>query len=430
MRFFWSQAESTVRYGDGQRKRLGAGDINKKGDGKVKTISKAIILPIFFIILLASCNSFVYPPRTKPTDVMETAIIEARTSFIETQKAIPTATATITLTPTSRPTFTPTPNLATSLAYPTNWVPALATLDNRAVRCDDGYELELPELIDYMSNDIWSIFTCSPKPKDFKTMWTPGVVDYSKRYTKILKTDFSQSWVIWHKDFLWSNRPNAFLSARRWTQDGNFVYLVPAQSPSGDGFSPSDYFRDSNELYRLNLNSGNFEIVLPYVRYGYSYTLSPNGQYLAYSMPDEKKVVHIKDMSNNDEQQIVLKGDYALTGAFAWSVDNAKLLFASAVNGWKDGNAGISIFMLTINNLHLQPILLNDRRLLIPFPQWKDGEHKDITYWADKNLLYVWSLDNMSVEYFSELALDVQSGNIVVMTTPNPSLIGTSTPKP
>jgi hypothetical protein len=328
------------------------------------------------------------------------------------------------------PDSTPSPTMnspeATSLSYlATNWAPIYATLDKRTVKCDDGYQLELPEEVDKMSNEAWSIFTCSPVPKDHKTIWTPGVIDYSRRYTKLIKTDLSQSWIISHRDFSWSNRPNAYLSVRWWTHDGNYVYLVPAVSPSSSGFYAPGYFWDSSVLYRLNLISGEFETILPYAEKGYSFALSPNGQYLVYANPEEKKIVRIRDMISGDETYIELEENYVLTGAFVWKPDSTKLIFASAMNGWDKKNAGISIFKLSMKNMYVQTLLYNDRRLLIPFPQVKD---KNLYYWTNENLLNVRSLDYMSTEYFNELALDIQTGYIVVLATAMPRSVNTAPP--
>jgi hypothetical protein len=95
------------------------------------------------------------------------------------------------------------------------------------------------------------------------------------------------------------------------------------------------------------------------------------------------------------------------------------------MNGWDKKNAGISIFKLSMKNMYVQTLLYNDRRLLIPFPQVKD---KNLYYWTNENLLNVRSLDFMSTEYFNELALDIQTGYIVVLATAMPRSVNTAPP--
>jgi hypothetical protein len=411
----------------------------------MKTISKIAILFLFLISLSVSCNDFSPFQKTRPTEVMETALLEARTSIVGTQTALPTLTSAPTLTSTSTQTTTITPTLnSKQIFYGTSdalfttqeagWaatkISANTTLEARKAQCKDGFSVERPSEINTYSTDKWTLFTCSPIPSDIDDEWTPGIVDYGTRYTQVTKTDFSQTWTIQHNTFDYSaiDRPNALMQPYRWTADGKYLYLYLDIYPGrGDGWcSLSCYLPNRNELYRLSLDSGNFEVILPYTNNGYSYSLSPNDQYLAYSIPD-KKIVHIRDMSNNSERQIELEGDYVLTGAFVWSTDSTKLLFASAINGWEDGTSGTSMFELTIKDIRPRTILFNDKRLLIPSPQWENGK---LYYWANENLLYVSSFKIETVEYYSKLAFDMQSGEIIVLATPNPQVIGSATPKP
>jgi hypothetical protein len=195
---------------------------------------------------------------------------------------------------------------------------------------------------------------------------------------------------------------------------------------NGGGTYLPSYFRDNNALYRLNLYNGEINSVLPYSKKEYALSLSPNGTYLAYAEFGSTPV-HLQDMNNDNEKTITLNNNYVLTGDFAWTSDSSNLIFASAMNGWEDGDGGISIYKVTIKDNHLENILLNDKRLLIPFPEYETN-----SYWSNENLLHVKSLNYLSYEYeyLSDLALDVQSGNITVLATPEPDLIGSPTPEP
>lgn len=339
------------------------------------------------------------------------------------EKALLNVTTTPSFTQTNQATISPTfdSRWATAESYlATNWAPVYATLDNRGVKCDEGYHLEVPEIIDRDSNESWSIFTCSPIPKDIKTIFTPGAVDYSTRYTKILKTDFSKEWIITHEDFTWSDRPNAFLISHTWSQDGNYVYMIPATSPSGGGYSPYMFFLESKVLYRLNLQTGNFETILPYYEYkGYPFALSPNGQYLAYAILHEKNIIHIRDFINETEAEIKIEGNYVLTGAFEWKPDSQKLIFASALEGWDENLAGTSIFLLNLLDMQLKNIIYNDFRLLVP---------DSFLGWEDDNTIYLTSL-NENTEYFLEgITLNIRSGNITILPSATPWPTYTQTP--
>jgi hypothetical protein len=157
-----------------------------------------------------------------------------------------------------------------------------------------------------MSNDQWTIFTCSPASVDPITGSALEVVDWSKRYTKIQSADLTKIWVISYSGFSWSNRPNVYLASLRWTADGNFVYVIPAFIMSGCVFYAPGYFLDGDTLCSLILNSGEFKTVLLFLDTGYAFSLSPNGQYLAYSIADEKKIIHVLGLVKGIDQQIYL----------------------------------------------------------------------------------------------------------------------------
>ncbi len=331
-------------------------------------------------------------------------------------------------TPTASPTanlaFTPTqtlyPSLATNIAYwATATVSIKATASARGVACPELYQLRNPENLIANSNDGWTVFTCSLGNVNLAQAQESFLFD-----TFVASVDGKQTWKISHDNPVWSNGKSVQLETYRWSVDRKYVYLIPVLKTGGSGVYPPGYFWDNYGLYRLNLITGLFENILPYSEKGYSFSLSPSDQYLAYSI-FETTPVHIKNMVNDDEQLVALNEGYVLTGAFAWSGDSSSLMFASAVNGWQDGNGGVSIYKVTIKDYYLENILSNDKRLLVPFPA-----HDTNNYWSNENLLYVKSLNYLSYEYFSELALDVQLSNIIVLASPEPSLIGSPTPKP
>ncbi|HCR70182.1 MAG TPA: hypothetical protein DIW23_01960 [Anaerolineae bacterium] len=223
---------------------------------------------------------------------------------------------------------------------------------------------------------------------------------------------------------MWENGNSIELTTYKWSLDENYLYLIPVLE-NGSGFYAPGYFWDNSSLYRLNLTTGEFQSILSSKsNNGYSFSLSQNGEYLAYS-EFGSKLVHIKNMYNDEERLFNIEGDYVLSGIFVWSNDSSSLVFASAMNGWEDGNDGISIYKISINDFNLERILSRDKRLLIPYPQYETNN-----YWVNENLLYVTSLNYLSYEYFSKLVLDVKTGSVDILSTPEPHLIGSPTPKP
>ena len=326
---------------------------------------------MLFIMLLGSCNGFASPPRTKSTEVMETAMIEARTSIIGTQEAIPTLTPTPTLTlppiqtSTTTPTFaykqtsygTPEAFLATAQAslHATN-ISTNATLTARNVQCKDGFVIEeYSEIIRY-SSDQWTLFTCSPLSQNPNDGWTPGIVDYGTRYTQITKNDLSQTWIIQHSTFDYAviDRPDALMTPVRWTADGKYLYLYPRYYPGISGL-PQSAFLDThiNNLYRINLETGEFKLFLKRDEFG-ALDFSPDDQFLVYSEQDTPGVIHIRNMETDNDLQVKLNENVVAVGAFIWNSESTKVVFTAGYgkdsdNGWDD-LSGISIFVLTPQN--------------------------------------------------------------------------------
>lgn len=122
----------------------------------MKNIDKTIAL-LAFIMTLSSCSSLM-PPRTKPTEAMETAIVEARTSIVGTQLAIPTitqiTTPSLTTTPVP-PSITPTQTSTPVLPLISReWMPktALITFSNLGGDGGPRYKMYLPNDFTLLSN--------------------------------------------------------------------------------------------------------------------------------------------------------------------------------------------------------------------------------------------------------------------------------------
>src|SRR5690606_17671426 len=103
----------------------------------------------------------------------------------------------------------------------------------------------------------------------------------------------------------------------KWSLDENYLYLIPVLE-NGSGFYAPGYFLDNYSLYRLNLTTGEFQSILSRKgKNGYSFSLSQNGEYLAYS-EFGNKLVHMRNMYNDEEKLFNIEGDYVLSGIFVW----------------------------------------------------------------------------------------------------------------
>jgi hypothetical protein len=295
-----------------------------------------------------------------------------------------------------------------------------ATLEARNAKCKDGFYLELPLDVINNSNDSWTLITCSPKPQTEGDQWTPGVVDYGTRYTQIIKTDLSKTWTIQHNtfDYTFINRPDALMVPYRWTADGKYLYLYPRYYPGPDGFPFSAYlYTFIQDLYRINLETGDFEPVLRRDQFG-ALALSPDDQLLAYSEKDRPDRIHIKNMESGNDLQVKLNEGITASGAFVWNAESTKVVFtvgyAKQSDNWQDDLSGTAIYVLTPKTMHAQKVLAKDSRIFIP---WFDGCVKG--YWVDMDTI---CLDAVGDEFVGDsfFTLNIQSGHLVNVPTPTP----------
>ena len=357
---------------------------------------------------------------------METALFDARISIAGTQAAIPTLTSTPTLTPSQTPTATPTFTskqiyygtsdafFATSKAgkYATQ-TSTNATLEARNVKCKDGFVIEQYSDILIYSNDKWTLFTCSPISSNKSDEWTPGIVDYGTRYTQIIKNDLSKTWTIQHDTFDYSiiDRPDALMSPVRWTADGKYLYLHPLYYPGASGF-PRSYFlyADTNNLYRINLETGEFNLFLKSDQYN-DFAFSPDDKFLIYSDYEKPDMIHLRNLETNDDLQIDLNENIVAAGAFIWDAKSTEVVFFTGYSkqsdDWQDDLSGTAIFVLTLQNVHVQKVLTRDSRLFAP-----NYECSDNTYWLDKNTICIQSMSDESDIWNKIFTFNIQTGAV------------------
>jgi hypothetical protein len=382
---------------------------------------------IFFLLFMVSCNSQHIAAPT-PTLTIQPTIANSPK---------PTATIKPTITNSPKPTatinsiVTPSPTLSsaqeteaaihtrvagimqTQKYYMLTEMPA--TFEARNVKCKDGFVLEQGIEILQVSNDQWTLFTCSPLPKNIDDRWTPGVVDYGKRYTQITKNDLSQTWIIQHNTFDYSiiDRPDALLFPYRWTADGKYLYLFPTYYPGKSGLSQSgNLYTHISSLYRINLETGDFELVLRRDQFG-ALELSPDDQFLAYSEQDNPDIIHIKNMESSNDFQVKINEDIIASGVFVWNPESTKVVFAVGYEkqseDWQDDLSGISIFVLTLKYMHAQKVLAKDPRLFIP------TECSDDNYWLDENTMCLLSINQELDSWNKIFTINIETGMVTYL---------------
>lgn len=367
---------------------------------------------MLLLFVIIGCNS------QTPTGVL--------TPFASSPKPILTASPMVTLTPS----LTLNPYKATEKAQfeyyqqtqvhiKQTMIPG--TLEARGTQCKDGFYLE-QYLVAYSEmSDEWTLFTCSPSAKN-NERWTPGLVDYGTRYTQVVKKDLSKIWTITHGDYenLVHDRPDVFMRVYRWTQNGNYLYLYARSFPAPSGYQQSSMLRTLiNNLYRLNLITGEFELVIAKNQFD-AFALSPNDQFLVYSENKKPYIVHVKNMETGNEQSIKLDEEITVAGSFVWNAESTKIVFALGYgeesNNWQDDLSATSILVLTIENMNAQTILSKDSRMFIPSSDiCTDG------YWVDDDTICLMSLNDELIGWDSIFCINLQSGELkTILPTQTP----------
>jgi hypothetical protein len=364
---------------------------------------------IFVFAILSGCN-------IQPDD-SQMIILTGSSSLTAT----PIITNTTTLTPVPSPTPLPPYEatihtevekaMATHEYYMFTEVPA--TLEARNAKCRDGFFMEQDVEVLRNSSDEWTLFTCSPVPKDKNHYWTPGSVDYGTRYTQLIKNDLSKTWIIPHSSFDYSiiDRPDAMMLPFEWTADGKFLYLYPAYYPAGSGYPISYFFYSHiNDLYRINLETGEFRLYLKRDQFS-DIAFSPDDRFLVYSEYKNSDVIHIKNLETNNDRQVELNENIVVAGRFVWNEESIKVvIFAGYGDDSNDDPSRdlseTSIFVLDVENMGVQKVLSKDPRIFEP------SNCSDNIFWLDENTMCLYSLLNKPEYGRSIFSFNIQTGDI------------------
>ncbi len=178
------------------------------------------------------------------------------------------------------------------------------------------------------------------------------------------------------------------------------------------------HFSDGRNLNRINLENGEFENL--FIK-AFSYSLSPDGNFIIYSLIDEPGWIHIKDFTKNQDRKIDLNQDFVISGIYSWKQDSSEVAFASGAlydrNDIFGDITSTSIFKITIKNFSLITLLQKSEQLLVPgFPYSITREKiRDCSdCWVDDNTLHIYPLEERfgRYEYLNDVTLDIHTGEI------------------
>jgi hypothetical protein len=367
-----------------------------------------LTLMVITLILTGCSNAGLSPSLTQ---LQRTASISPMPTKVTTPTFSPKQATNIALEPTFI-AYEKTQEYLRNTAYP-------ATLEARNVHCKDGFVIERSIDILSNSNDQWTLFTCSPTPPKTNNNGTPEIVDYGTRYTEIIKTDLSVTWIIPHYSFDYSiiNGPDSMMHPILWTRDGRYLYMYPGYVFAGGDGAPRSGFLYSyiNSIYRINLVTGVFSSVLLRDQFG-DFEFSPDEQSLVYSEQQNPAMIHVRNLETGYDRQVNLgEGIYA-AGAFLWNSDGTKIVIFAGYekkdHDWWDDLSATSIYILNPRDMNVRNILAKNPRIFTPFPCPNDFE----SIWLNENSI---CLDSLSELYRDSLinlySLNIDTGRLVFM---------------
>lgn len=356
-----------------------------------------IFIFVFFFLLLSSCKTTVENNQL-PTDTSINNTNQPNQTWTPealNNSSTPTINAQIATSKAS--------NIATHTA-------AYATLQSRKVICNEGYDfyplfpVDIVNQLDLFQTptDKWTVLYCLP----IKENTGAG-------YTQIINHDASIIWTISYENI--NPAPYHFLGASGIDKNKNVLYLAPALT-NFSGVSKSYYFGRGTPIYQINLETGEIIAVLERTENSYfGSSFSGNFKYFAYSEDKEPVVIYIQDLLNKEVvKTIKIDEPYERVGGFVWSSDNKYFLFVAGQDGWEEGLAGVSLFRLNMKTLHLQVLLLNDKRNLVP---WYNSDTFEL--WLDENTLNLISLKEQD-SLTENWSINIETGQLLQISTPTP----------
>ena len=159
----------------------------------------------------------------------------------------------------------------------------------------------------------------------------------------------------YYPDFLGS------VSVLHWSDDGNFLYLVNRSCcPHTDTMSTGD------ALYRLNLQTGDWRLIVPgYFNY---YSFSPSERRLVYILNNQANAndavyLHVVDLSTGREE-IVNAGNFEQAGQAVWREDGLQLALIAQIGNIYDDNRKYSLLVLDVLQRTQKTIILDSSEAL------------------------------------------------------------------
>lgn len=193
---------------------------------------------------------------------------------------------------------------------------------------------------------------------------------------KIASVDGTKQWAVYTSDLMGSDSfgSESFVSARYWSPEGKYLYLVP--EPNGDG-GYYWFWGGYEKLIRLDLETGQWLDT----GMGRASSFSPDGRYIAYRSDHD---VHVYEFKTGQERVFPVSSEFTDVGRFSWSPDSNKIIFVAAKEELDINQTGFTLSIIDLTDNTIRVILEDDLRFLYPY-SWQDADRVILNSFFEKS---------------------------------------------
>ncbi len=224
---------------------------------------------------------------------------------------------------------------------------------------------------------------------------------------QVIGKDNSVIWVVKYDQIFETEDSYGAIFPVHWTSDGSFLYFSQFSC-----CADNDTMTNGNMLYRLDLKTGDWKMVMG--GYFNHYSFSPTGRRLLYIINDQAAtgnplVIHIQDLNSGAEKEFTFP-EFEQAGYVLWNDDGTRLAITTKTGNIFEENQLFSIVEINIKDDTSKVLLLNNKGKV-----W-------VTNWSDNDILTIekysyYGTDNQYYEIAEQIYYDLNSNEFTTSTT-------------
>lgn len=333
----------------------------------------------------------------------ETAITKAP----EITASIHTESPSSTATPSPLPTSTPKPNTPTPILNPTIQVAATLFEQTQVARKDD--EEATQQAMDSFRNTFNGMCDNTPYQTDLSPDGNWLAQDCFLDKFQVIRKESPIVWTVKYEQIFESNEGAGTIFPVNWSKDGRYLYFTQVGC-----CADNDSMRTGNMLYRMDLGTGKWEMIID--GYFNHYSFSPTGRRLLYIINDQAAtgnplVIHIRDLNSGIEKEFTFS-DFEQAGYVVWNDDGTRLAMTTKTGNIFAENQLFSIVEINIKD-DTSKVIIRDNLGQVRVVHWSDNDILTIEKYS------YYGADYQYYEIAEHVYYDLNSDEFVT-STPTP----------